>query len=422
MKHARAFACALALAWLPSVAVAQPADEDEADEGTIHEDDEVIGPDGVEPPPPDDAPPPSDPPSADKAKPTGNTGYDKGFFIKSDDGKFSLKMTGRVHSFLALTRAKTPAADWTGAFEIRQARLVLDGHLHGKNLKYRVQTDFGRGNPSLRDFLADAHLGAGVWVRAGQWKRPFSRQFMASSGRLEIPERAITDRAFGTGRDIGVALHNGYEDSPAIEWTFGVWNGTGEAATTRVTTDPMTGTGTATTSNVPREFKPAFVGRIGINSPGIKGYSEADLEGGPLRWAAAASFWGEADFDRNDQSNDRVELDFIVKAQGFSGSGAFYAMTQQAGTHVLSDQELAYIGFHAQVGYMLTPSWQGAGRFAMVDGRQDGLIDTKEIAVGGTYYGWGHDAKIAADVRLLKTGEAKFTDAVSFTLAANVGF
>ena len=32
------------------------------------------------------------------------------------------------------------------------------------------------------------------------------------------------------------------------------------------------------------------------------------------------------------------------------------------------------------------------------------------------------DAKIAADVRLLKTGEAKFTDAVSFTLAANVGF
>ena len=118
-------------------------------------------------------------------------------------------------------------------------------------------------------------------------------------------------------------------------------------------------------TNVPREFKPAFIGRVGLNSEGIKGYSEADLEGGPLRWAAAASFWGEADFDRDDTSNDKVELDFIVKAQGFSGSGALYAMTRQAGTHVLSDQELAYIGFHVQTGYMIKPTWQGIAWLAL---------------------------------------------------------
>jgi hypothetical protein len=231
-------------------------------------------------------------------------------------------MTGRVHSFLALTRAKTPAADWTGAFEIRQARLVLDGHLHGKNLKYRVQTDFGRGNPSLRDFLADAHLGAGVWVRAGQWKRPFSRQFMASSGRLEIPERAITDRAFGTGRDIGVALHNGYEDSPAIEWIVGVWNGTGDAATASTSTHrsddrhpapPPPATCRASSS---RRSSAASASTRPASRATARPTSRAGRCGGPPPPASGARPTSIATISRT----IKVELDFIVKAQGFSGS------------------------------------------------------------------------------------------------------
>lgn len=421
MKLASAVACVLTLS--STIAVAQPGDEDETGEGTVHETDEVIGPDGVVEPP-DETPPPDDtPPPADKAaKPTGNAGWDKGFFVRSDDGKFSLKIGARFQPFLALTRAKTPAADWTGAFEVRRARLTMGGNLHGDNLHYKLQADFGKGNLSLKDWYADARLSGNLWLRAGQWKRPFSRQHITSSGKLELGDRAITDKAFGAGRDIGLALHNGYEDAPAIEWIVGVWNGTGDTSSIRVTTDPMTGAGTGTISNVPREFKPAFVGRIGINSAGAKGYSEGDLERGPLRWSAAASFWGEADFDRNDQSNDRVEIDFQLKASGFSGSGAFYAMTSQAGNHVLSDQELSYIGFHAQAGYMLTPTWQGAARFAMVDGRQDSLIDTQEITVGATYYGWGHDAKVVGDIRLLKTGEGKFTDAVMFELGSNIGF
>jgi hypothetical protein len=422
MSHLRAgLASAVCLLAFPALASAQPTDEDETGGGTVHESDEVIGPDGTEPAPPDDTPPPDDATPAAPIAHSGNTGYDKGFFIKSDDGKFALKIKARVQPYLAMARSKTPAADWTGAFEVRRARLILEGNLHGDDLRYKIQSDFGKGNPSLKDWYADARLSGSTWIRAGQWKRPFSRQQITSSGKLELADRAITDKGFGAGRDIGVALHNGYEDSPAIEWIVGVWNGTGDAAGFDVDlTDPADPVVSVT--NVPREFKPAFIGRVGLNSEGIKGYSEADLEGGPLRWAAAASFWGEADFDRDDTSNDKVELDFIVKAQGFTGSGAVYAMTRQAGTHVLSDQELAYIGFHLQTGYMIKPTWQGVARFAMIDGRVDGLRDTKELTAGASYYGWGHDAKIQGDVTLLKVDDGKFTDAIRFQLGANIGF
>jgi hypothetical protein len=73
-------------------------------------------------------------------------------------------------------------------------------------------------------------LADNVWLRAGQWKRPFSRQQIGSSGRLELTDRSITDKAFGAGRDIGLAVHNNYEKSPDLEWALGVFNGTGDGA------------------------------------------------------------------------------------------------------------------------------------------------------------------------------------------------
>jgi phosphate-selective porin OprO and OprP len=398
----------------------------------------------TEPPPPvpapvDTAPPPTtgDPPPAEpkpeEQKPA-NVGYDKGFFIKSDDGKYSLKITGRVQPFYNLLRTETPAnKNVANFFEIRRARLVLEGNIHTKKLLYKMQSDFGKGYVTLKDFHADVELTKDVWLRAGQWKRPFSRQQINSSGRLEIADRSITDRAFGAGRDIGVAIRNDYEKSPDLEWIVGVFNGTGDAAALTSTTmiDPMTGAATTTTglpTNVPKEFKPAVIGRVGINRGGLKGYSEADLEGGPLRFGAAASVWLEGDYDENDQSNQKVEVDGVVKVEGLSLSGGVYYMTEQDGESV-SDFTASLLGFHAQAGYFLVPKhWQAVGRFGLItdqnrpDGVDKTLRDQQEISVGGNYYGFGHDAKLVAAVRFTKIGEAGYGDNILFELGANIGF
>ena len=63
----------------------------------------------------------------------------------------------------------------------------------------------------------------------------------------------------------------------------GVFNGTGDKSTFSGSVDTMTGEVSGKFSNVPSHFHPALVARVGINKNGIKGYREADLEGGSMR-------------------------------------------------------------------------------------------------------------------------------------------
>lgn len=373
------------------------------------------------------APEPPKPPKPSDAKP-GIAGFDKGFFIKTDDGSYSLKITGRVQPFYTLTRTNEPK-DYQNAFEIRRARLVLEGTIHSPKLLYKMQSDFGKGFVTLKDFHADVEISKGIWVRGGQWKRPFSRQQITSSGRLEVTDRAITDRAFGAGRDIGVAIRNDYEKSPELEWIVGVFNGTGDAAKITSTTmndamgNPVTTTGLPT--NVPKKNRPAVIARVGINRNGLKGYTEADLEGGPVRFGGAASVWLEGDFDDDKKSNQKLELDYVIKAEGLSTTGSLYMQTDQDGDSV-TDAKKSLIGFHLQAGYMVVPKhWQIVGRYALVNDwatKDTSAKDQQEISVGGNYFALGHDAKLAAALRLIKTGDASFKDVVLFELGANVGF
>src|SRR5687768_4583714 len=110
------------------------------------------------PPPPEVAPaepvPPTPPPPEKKP----NVGYDKGFFLRSDDGLYTLKIEGRVQPFYNMVRTSEPK-DYLHTFEVRRARLVLGGNVHSKKLLYKFQADFGRGNVILRDFHGDVELG-----------------------------------------------------------------------------------------------------------------------------------------------------------------------------------------------------------------------------------------------------------------------
>ena len=67
----------------------------------------------------------------------------------------------------------------------------------------------------------------GLHLRVGQWKRPFSRQQLTSSGKQEFVDRSLTDKAFGAGRDVGMMVHNNFTRAKGLEWAAGVFNGNG---------------------------------------------------------------------------------------------------------------------------------------------------------------------------------------------------
>lgn len=328
----------------------------------------------------------------DSAAPTASVGYKKGFFI--EDGPFKLKTQLRVQS--RLTLEMPDGGDVESNFAVQRARLKLSGTAFSPQWGYVFQVDLGKGFVTLKDFYIEHQLpGSSVRVRAGQWKRPFSRQQITSSGSLELVDRAITDKAFGAGRDIGVAVHNDYEKSPEFQWAVGVFNGTGDAPWFEPAVDAMGEVTGGKFTNVPSDFEPVVVVRVGYNSAGLKGYSEADFEGGPLRFGVAASALMGLDADGDDATPGMGEVDFIVKNNGLSASGAVFVATD--GT---TDREYGGMGAHVQAGYLLTPMYQPVVRFALVDPDGDDN-NVMELTGGFSMYFFQHGLKWQTDVGAL---------------------
>lgn len=360
------------------------------------------------------APAPEAPVAAAASDGGDNAGYDKGFFIKSDDGSFALHTEARVQGRFVFESADVAPGDDTvdaraeeASFRVQRARLTLGGHAFSEAIKYKFQSEFGRGEVILKDFYLDYVMGD-VVIRTGQYKRPFSRQQLTSSGRLELVDRSITNNAFVAGRDIGIMAHNNFEKSPELEWAVGVFNGQ--------LADEDIGT------NYPALFGPTIVGRVGINRGGISGYSEADLEGGPFRFGAALGVLAHLDVDDDDGAGPdadtgtlMAQVDFIAKAEGLSATGGIYMASVQDGEGFF-DQSQALLGFHAQAGYMLAKEHQVAGRFAVVNENDiTGLADDvneMELRVGYSLYTFKHGFKWQTDLGLLTVDGNSLTDVI----------
>ena len=340
----------------------------------------------------------------EEAEPT--SGFGKGFFIQSEDGDYRINLRSRVqtrYTFESEDNGEGEERDEASYFSIQRARLKLTGHVFMPELDYALQMDFGRGFFTLKDYYVDYEVADGFHVRIGQYKRPFSRQQITSSGSQAFVDRAITDKAFGAGRDIGIAIHNNYTKSPEFEWAFGIFNGTGDKSrfSGSTTVDLESGEGSVSGSygNVPDFFYPTLVLRLGYNYGGIKGYSEADLEGGPVRFSVGASALADLDLDDDGESSYRTEVDYILKASGFSTTGGFYYGIDEVG-----DESASVLGFHAQAGYMIGEVFQPAVRYAMVDPDGDDN-ETTEIGLSLNAFARGHNLKWQTDAAMISGGD-----------------
>ncbi len=352
-----------------------------------------------------------------EAKP--QVGYDKGFFIADSKGLFKLKVGATMQPQFAWESVEEHVErtdDATGetevlartdrepeySFMIRRAELKLGGHAFSERVTYGFMADFGKGTVGLEDYYLDFALAPNVFhVRFGSYKRPFSRQQLTSSSKLELVDRSITDKAFGGGRDLGLMFHDNFEKSPGFEWAVGVFNGTGtkpwfEGSLEEDDDGNVSGVSSKSkTTNVPDRFHPMAVARLGFNHGDLSGYSEADLEGGPFRLGLGIS--GILDFDSDDTDDSGVhgELDYAIKAAGFSTTGAVYVMSAQDGED-FEDQSLAAWGLHAQAGYVIGGLVQPVLRYALVD--WDGEDNnTQEVTGGLSVYIFKHNLKWQTD-------------------------
>ena len=365
---------------------------------------------------PEEQPPPEPPPAPAPAEHGAGLKYDGGFALESDDGQFELKIGLRSQFRFDVLRndIDADAAEFNARFAVNRLRLQLEGHAYGKTTTYKFEFDMAnRGFAVLKDGFIDHALSPTLHLRAGQWKKPFNRQEIVSDFGSEMVERSLTNEFAGAGRDLGVALHNDYEKSPeGVEWALGLFNGGSDKPSSTTTcvpgalpTDPPKCT-TGLPTNVPTDFKPAIVAHVGFNSGHIKGYSEGDLEGGPLRFAVAASYRLLAnDLDKDADDNllldHAVVLDAMIKASGLSVTGALVLVKK-------GQADLA-TGFYGQASYVLMPKkLLGAVRFAQVP---EGAEKKHEILGGFDLFWKGHKAKVTVDAGVIHTtGDPARTD------------
>jgi hypothetical protein len=195
--------------------------------------------------PPQEPPPPPRPPAADpviedpaivgvREAPEGppgplegwpHIGYDRGFFLRSADGDFGLKVGGWVQPRFEYTIRDD--AENLSSFLIRRARVDVTGHVFNDRLTFRIMPELAR-TATLRDAFINYAFSPEVQLRGGQFTVPFQWHRFVGPRRQHFAERGIASEALGfpNGRDIGLMLH-GQNEARTWQYALGVFDGAG---------------------------------------------------------------------------------------------------------------------------------------------------------------------------------------------------
>jgi len=161
-------------------------------------------------------------------------GYDKGFFIRSSDDNFFMKITGRIQfrwthygtsSRNLYARPRLERDDRTG-FDLQRIRLGLSGHLYSKDLTYLLEfrSDSGEGyDTQVRYAWVNYRWADELQVRLGIFKLAGTRQQMMSSGSFQFVDRCMTDAVFSLGTGLGVRFWGQLLDK-RVDWYIDVVN------------------------------------------------------------------------------------------------------------------------------------------------------------------------------------------------------
>ena len=129
-----------------------------------------------------------------------------------------------------------PVAIWWGeedgveeetGFRIRRARFKLDGHAYKPWLGYYLE--YGIAASVMLTFELEVQKSEQIGARFGQFKVPYNRERLDSSGKQQFADRSIVNNPFTVDRQSGMNLQGHlFAGSRAdSKYNFGVYTGTG---------------------------------------------------------------------------------------------------------------------------------------------------------------------------------------------------
>lgn len=366
-------------------------------------------PETIEPPAAEPAPAPKLELSEARYKPG------KGLILTSEDDQFSLAL--RLRAQFLYTLVDAPDADQVmHGFQIRRARVLASGHVFGKHNKYKVELamsprdeNVNSGGPTLTpllDWHAEFDYIKDATLRVGQYKVPFNRQRVISSGDLQMVDRSLAQAEFNLDRDVGMHLHA--QDLAGLDlfrYYAGVWINEGRDASEMHPLDMM------------------YIARVEVLPFGMfDDYREGDLERMDkpgLSLGAAYAYLENAANERGilgsppeDGGTTDIHVmtaDLLFKAHGFSLQSEFYYRTgdrtagdavDDAGEPIPTVAPRDGLGWFVQSGYLLgAVPVEFSGRYSEVRpvGSDSSLSEERELGAAVSWYPGAHSLKLQGD-------------------------
>lgn len=320
-----------------------------------------------------------------------STSYGKhGLTFESEEKNFSLSLGARLQFRYTLEDLEN--RDDLSSFQVKRGKIFASGHAFTKNLKYKIQVNAAGSAVTLEDFYGDYKVMEGLSIQAGQYKVPFNRQELTSSGSQQFVDRAITNEAYALNRDQGIMFHS-FLLNDYFEYALGIFNGNGRNKSANENNGHL------------------YCGRVVLYPFGkFKMYSESDIEHTEKPKAGfgfAGAYNTKVPFEvkENDQTLEFIKdvtaltVDGIIKWYGFSLLGDYFMEKRDVRNGSSTDSA----GFNAQAGMFIIPEHlEIALRYAQVDPDVDESNNTEsEIAAGINYFIEKHNLKLQSDFALL---------------------
>lgn len=150
----------------------------------------------------------------------------EGFYIKSADGKFNLKLRGLIQAD-SRQFVNVPEGLGTNTFVLRKARPIFEGTVFDR-FSFAIVPDFGSGAAVLQDAYVDAKITPWFKLRGGKFKAPVGLERLQSD-----PANLFLERGYPSGilpnRDIGFEILGDIKDG-IVSYAAGVFNGVSDGS------------------------------------------------------------------------------------------------------------------------------------------------------------------------------------------------
>lgn len=327
----------------------------------------------------------------------------KGFFIRSADGNFALRIAGQIQFRWVWNETDNgPVDDDRYGFENRRAKLFFRGNVVDPSWTYEFEVQGSRTSGSMQEgenIWIQKDLGSGFKLKAGQFKAPFNREELVSAKELMTIDRSNVNGKLSTGVVQGVM---GTYEAEMWRVSAAVIDGFGSASYNTGGASGFDGEDQEFAGAARLEVLPMGTWKSAGNDTGFRGTDTTLLFGAAVAYQKGEYGTGTnsapPDFNNNEAEDFRATLDATFKTDGFSAGLAGIYRKLQTDDTVLAPVDRDQWAIVARAGFFVSDDIELFGLYEWGDLDIAGVSDLSTLTLGVTKYFDQHNLKWTSDI------------------------